>query len=126
MTELIGLPLIAPKPFAEYSPDEYHAYVSEMYSLRKKAGKTSVVPGLSVSRTKAGKLSIRKTAARAFPYVTYSELAKLAEAAKVNQSDLWQVFQAKKYIITQTRMEAEVRYAAEPATTAKPRRTQKV
>ena len=114
MTEPIGLPPIAPKPFAEYGPDEYHAYVSEMYGLRKKAasGKTSVVPGLSVSRTKAGKLSIRKTKARAFPYVTYAELAKLAEAAKINQSDLWQVFQAKIYIITQTRMEAEVRYAA--------------
>lgn len=106
--------LIAPKPFAEYSPEDFHSYVSGMYCLRTKgkARPVSPAPGLRVSRTKAGALTVSRTAKqRAFAYVTLPELAGLAKANACGQADLWNLFKKKKYIITKTRMEAEQAYA---------------
>ena len=107
--------LIAPKPFAAFAPDEYHAYVSSMYELRTKgrAKPASPAAGLTVRRTPEGALSIaRSKAQRAFEYVTWPELAKLAEALKVGQSDLWQAFRAKNYIVAKDRLAAEHTYSA--------------
>lgn len=107
-------PLIAPKPFAEFEPEEYHGYVSNMYELRIKKGSakpTSGVPGLNILRTKKGALSLRRTKARTFEYVTMSEVKKLADYAKASQADVWNLFKAKKYIMAKDRMEAEKIYA---------------
>lgn len=105
--------LIAPKPFSEYEAGEYHSYVSGMWQLRVKKGAKppSPAPGLSVSHTKKGALTIRRTKVRPFAYVTWPEIAALAKAAQCMQSDLWNAFKAKEFIVTQTRMEAERLYS---------------
>lgn len=100
--------LIAPKPVSEFQPDEYHRYVSDMYALRvKRGGKVPAVPGLSVSRTKAGALSVRRGKARAFDYVTMPEIALLAKAAGTGQADIWNAFKKREFIIAKDRLEAE-------------------
>lgn len=101
--------LIAPKSVHEFEPDEYYTYVSEQYALRTKgrAKPVSPAPGLTVNRTKAGKLSVRRSKVRTFEYVTWTEIEKLAAAVKCSQSELWQVLKAKNYIIAKDRMEAE-------------------
>lgn len=103
--------LIAPKPFAEFSPNEFHSYVSGMWSMPLKKGPKSGVAGLSVHRTKKGSLSVRRTKVRPFAYVTFPELKVLAERAACSQAELWNVLKVKKFFITQTRMEAEILYA---------------
>lgn len=107
--------LIAPKPFSAYSPEEYHAYVTVMYGLRTKARSTkpaSPVQGISITKTKKGTLGVRRMEkGRPFAYVTYPEIAALAKHHGVPQSDLWNAFKAKDYIVTKTRMEAEKLYA---------------
>lgn len=105
---------IAPKPFAEFTPDEYHQYISDMFALPRKKGTakpSAGVAGLTVSRTKKGSLSLRKTKARTFAYVTMNELKKLADFAKVSQAEVWNLFKKKEYIIAQSRMEAEEIYS---------------
>lgn len=112
------LPLIS-KPMLQFTPDEYAAHVSSMYSLRQKGTKkpASPAPGLTVSRNKKGALTVRRSKTRAFAYVTFPELAALAAAVQTNQSDMWNLFKQKKYIIAQTRMDAERAYAAQNGVT---------
>lgn len=108
------LPLIAPRHITEFTPEDYHQYVQNMYALRIKKGSakpTSGVPGLHISRTKKGALSLRRTKARTFEYVTTAELAKLAEFSKATQAEVWNLFKAKEYIIAKDRMAAEAAYA---------------
>lgn len=98
----------------EFTPDEYHVYVRDMYQLRLKprAKPPSPAPGLSVTRTKTGKLSLRRQSKqRAFDYVTMPEIEKLARAADCAQSDLWNLFKKKNYIIAKDRLDAERTYA---------------
>jgi len=106
--------LIAPKAFREYSAEDYRDYVISMFALptaKRGAKPPSAAPGLCVGRTKSGALSLRRTKLRAFAYVTRAELAALAQQAKTNQSDLWNLFTQKKYLITDSRMTAEKLYA---------------
>lgn len=105
---------ISPKPFADYTAEEYHTYVSDMFGLPKKKGSakpTAGVPGLTVSRTRTGTLSLRKTKARSFTYVTMAEVKKLADFAKASQADVWNLFKKKEYIIAKDKMEAEQIYS---------------
>ena len=105
-------PLIAPRPFVDFSPEEYHDYVTAMYCLRVKAGKKAApVPGLTVSRTKAGALTVRRGKQRAFDYVTRPEIAALAKVHTTSQADIWNLFRRKGYIIADDRMQAEQTYA---------------
>lgn len=106
-------PLIAPKHITEYTPNEYHAYVSDMYELRTKgkAKPTAGVSGLTVSRTKKGALTVRRAKVRPFEYVTMPEIKKLADFYKVSQADLWNVFKQKEYIIAKDRLDAERLYS---------------
>lgn len=105
--------LISKKPFCEFSPEEYTDFVRSMYSLRTKgrAKPASPAPGLSVNRTKKGTLSVRRSKARAFEYVTMREIAELAKALPASQADIWNMFKLKKYIIAKDRLEAERIYA---------------
>jgi len=103
------LPLIAPQPVAEFTPEAYHDYVTGMYSLQGR-GKVRVqppAPGLSVSRTKSGGFTIRRTKARAFEYITMSELAALAKLHGCGQADLWNAFKKRNFIIAKDRITAE-------------------
>lgn len=104
-------PLIAPKSFAEYGPDEYHAYISGFYALpeaKRGSRPKSPVSGLTVGRTKAGKLTVRRNAKqRAFPYATMAEIRALAEHAKASQADVWNLLKQKEFILGQNRMECE-------------------
>ena len=114
----LGLPLIG-KPMNTFAPEDYVELVRGMYSLRQKGAKkpASPAPGLSITRNKKGALTLRRSKARTFAYVTFPELAALAASAQTNQSDLWNLFKAKKYIIAQTRMDAERAYAAQTGVT---------
>lgn len=107
------MPLIAPKHFSAYTQDEYYAYVQSMWAMRIKKGSakpTSGVVGLTISRTKKGALSLRRTKARTFEYVTTDELTRLATFSKASQAEVWNLFKDKKYIIAKDRMEAEKLY----------------
>lgn len=104
------LPLIS-APFDSFTPDAYHAYVTGMYELRTKGKPKGPAAGLTVSRTKKGALSVRRSKSRAFEYVTMSEIAALAEHAKCSQADLWNIFKKKGYIVAGSRLEAEKIYA---------------
>lgn len=109
--------LIAPKAISEFTPEEFHRYVSEMYQLPRGkcaagAPQVSRVPGLSITRSKTGRLVVRRNPkVRAFDYVTRSEIAALAKGKECNQADLWNAFKARKFIISGDRMEAEQIYA---------------
>lgn len=105
--------LVAPMPFAEFESGAWKTYVNSMYEVRTRGRTRPTAPakGLSVSRTKRGALSIRRTRTRSFCYVTYAEITELAAAVPCSQADLWQAFKAKDYIIKQTRMECERIYA---------------
>lgn len=104
---------IAPKPLKDFTPDEFHLHVVNMFTLPRRKGKSaSPAPGLSVNRTKTGKISIRRTAkSRAFAYVTGKEIELLAKAIGSSQSELWNEFKKKKFIFAQNRLEAEKIYA---------------
>lgn len=107
--------MIAPKHISEFTPEEYHGFVSAMYGLRTKRGTAkapSPVPGLTVTRTKTGALSVKRLKKqRAFDYVTMAEIGILAKAHGTGQADLWNMFKKRKFLITKDRMEAEHIYA---------------
>ena len=71
----------------------------------------SAVSGLSISKSKKGALTVRRAKGRAFAYVTFPEIAALSKATGYAQSDLWNMFKQKGYIVTKDRMEAERIYA---------------
>lgn len=99
--------LVAPRPFEEFTPEEYHSYVESMHGLRIKRKKASPAEGLSVSRTKKGSVSIRKSKTRAFNYVLRSEIEALAMANGFKVGEVWNAFVTKQYLIVESRLEAE-------------------
>jgi len=106
-------PLIVSKPFADYTPEEYLEHVKGMYELRQKGSKPAVVKpsfaeGLSLKRTKTGKVSItRSTKKRPFAFVLDMEVSALAKGYGFTYTETWNAFKAKNYIIAKTRLEAE-------------------
>lgn len=65
-----------------------------------------------MTRTAKGKLSVRRAKLqRSFDYVTMKEIEGLAKAADCAQSDLWNMFKQREYIIAKDRLEAERIYA---------------
>lgn len=105
-------PLVAPKPFNQFTPEEFHAHVKAMYEERKKASskpkKSSFAEGLTLKRTKKGALSItRAKKKRGFAYVLESEIAALAKGYGFTYTETWNAFKAKNFIIAKGRMEAE-------------------
>ncbi len=110
------LPLIAPKSYRDFSPEEYHQHVTEMFEMRKKGGKPvkhqGPAEGLSVSRTRKGAVSVKRIKkVRPFAYVTHYEVEALAREAGFPIVEVWNAFKAKKFIIAESRMEAERIYA---------------
>lgn len=104
--------LISKKELSAFTPEEFHEYVKGMYQLRVKAGVSKVpVEGLSVTRTKAGALSVRMSKTkRAFAYVLNLEIALMAEHYGVNETELREAFLARGFLVTGTRLEAEKLY----------------
>jgi hypothetical protein len=109
----ILLPLIASKSFEEHSPDSFLTSVKAMYELRQKGSnpkpkKPSFAEGLTLKRTKTGKVSItRSTKKRPFEYVLDIEIDALAKGYEFTKAETWNAFRAKNYIIARTRMDAE-------------------
>lgn len=103
---------ISPKPFAAFGIDEFQNYVADM-EIRpaKTKAESSPAPGLTISRTKAGKLSIRRAKSRPFAYITHAELTALAAGAKCSQAELWNTLRSREFILAKSRMEAETIYA---------------
>lgn len=109
------LPLIANKPFRDYTPEDYHIYIKSMYQIRQKGSKPkkpSFAEGLALSRTKKGALSLRlNKKKRPFLFVLDAEITALAAGYGFMQAEVWNLFKARKFIIAKTRMEAEHIYA---------------
>jgi hypothetical protein len=104
--------MIAPKAFGEFTPDEFLTYVREMQFRPREAGaKSTGVTGLTVRRLKSGKLSVRRTKARTFEYVTHAELEQLAREAGTTQTELWNCLRGRDFILAKTRMDAETIYS---------------
>lgn len=106
--------LIAPKPLKDFSPNEYHEYVKNMKQQRTTGQSRKIskaVPGITLTKTKKGAWSIRKTKARTFTYITDAEIKLLCADHNVKFSELWNLFKAKSWIIANTKMQAEQIYA---------------
>lgn len=102
--------LVCAKPFEAFTPDEFFTYVCSMFGrpLAKAGKKPAIALGLTLTRTKAGKLSIKRTKTqRAFAYVTNEEIEKLAKAGGFTIAETWNLFKTKEFIIAPTRMDAE-------------------
>ncbi len=107
-----ALPLISPKPFSEYSPKEYRAYIQSHYELRQKGSKPAKpkgpAEGLTLKRTKKGALSVlRNKRLRAWEFVTRAELHALAKEAAAPVSEVWNYFTAKGYVIGDDKVDCE-------------------
>lgn len=105
------LPLIAPKSFREYSPEEFQTYVKSMYEERRASGrkpaKKSSAEGISLSRTKKGALSVRiSSKKRAIRYVTRKEIAALAVEHSASTVEVWNLFVKKEFAIVESPEEA--------------------
>lgn len=102
-------PLIAHKHIAEFGADEFHAYVTAMYALRIKgrAKAPNPAPGLFITRTKTGKVGIRRTKLRAFDYITNTEMADVAKQSGITQAELFVAFKERNFIVAKDRLEAE-------------------
>lgn len=108
--------LIAGKPLKEFAAEEFHAHVTAMYSetshRKQKARTPSQTSGLTFIRTKKGALSVRRTkSVRAFAFVLRDELPGLAAQAGTTQAEVWNCLRAAKFIVADTRMQAEIAYA---------------
>ncbi len=105
------LPLISAE-FESFTPEAFHAHVTDMYAVQVKRGAKplSAAPGLSIKRAADGGWRIRKLAGRTFAYVLYSEITALAKQLATNQSDLWNAFKQREFIIAKDRMAAETAY----------------
>lgn len=111
---------VSPKPIRAYEAGEYHAHVTDMYGERRRPSSKSKspVPGVSVRRktsVSGDGFQIRRVAGRAFAYVTYAELERLARDLGCPQSDLFNAFRMREWIVAKDRLEAEARYVTEKA-----------
>lgn len=104
--------LISKKPLSSFTPEEYHKHVTDMYQERVKSGGSKApVPGLSLSRTKSGKLSVRMNKKqRAFAYVLHSEIDFLAAHYGFERNEILEAFSSRSFIITDSRLNAEKVY----------------
>lgn len=116
------LPLISPKHFRDFTPEEYQAYVKTFYEERTSRGpkvrggrinlvKTkpqSFAEGLKLKRLKSGVLSISRTKKRSSAYVTYAEIEAMSKGYGFSQAEVWNAFRLKHFIIARTLEEAEV------------------
>lgn len=106
-----NLPLIAPKHFSQFTPEEFQSHVKAMYELRQKGSKPkkpSFAEGITLSRTKKGALSVRVSKTkRAFNYATEQEVTALAKGYGFPMSEVWNLLKKKKFIISRTADEAK-------------------
>ena len=82
-----------------------------MITNRMKTRVPSPVPGLSVSRSKSGRISVRKLTGRTLDYVTYMEVKKLSSHYRVGVLTLCRVFREKGWIVARDRQEAEFKHS---------------
>lgn len=105
--------LIAGKSFQDFTPTEFHAHVTAMFGSRKRSKpRTEHAPGISLSTSKTGKITIRRAKAkRPIAYVTRTEIQALSTGHGISIAELWTLFREREFLIVETRMEAERRYA---------------
>jgi hypothetical protein len=93
------LKLLSPKPFSEYSPDEYHGYIRSLnrprvFTSSKKDQRDLKV---RVTRLKKGTLSI--VTKRSPLYVTEKEIEKISEKSEIPQSEIYIALMARGFKI---------------------------
>lgn len=97
MTEFCHIPLLSPKPFADYTPEEYQAYVTSLHKLpvpKKSAKKKAVPKDVTVRLNAKGTPVI--TIKRKPKYVTHAEADALAAELKWTRQALWAHLRKKK------------------------------
>lgn len=107
-----NVPLIAARHFSEFSQGDYHELVRSMHASPSPSGNSSGISGISVSRTKRGKISIRHTVAkRPFKYILAGEIEKIVSTGVGQTAEIWNAFKEKGFIIAKDRLEAEKAYS---------------
>lgn len=77
------IPLLSPKPFGDYSPNEFREYVRSLYRVKEKAApkkKTNAEKTVRAKRKKKGGLSL--VTLRKPKYITDAEFRIIAEELK--------------------------------------------
>ncbi len=89
-----NVPLLSPKPFAEYSPQEYLLYVKGMYrEPRNKEGKIVRDVSFRINDKGTHIITVRN---RKPKWISKAEIRILAEEAGVPQNIMWQTVRRKK------------------------------
>jgi hypothetical protein len=83
MTHQQNIPLLSPKPFGEYSPEEFRTYVQSLY----KEPVRSVPKEFSASLTKKGTLTLRVT--RDPKFLEPKEVDAIAESIGWTKQETW-------------------------------------
>lgn len=87
------IPLISPKPFSEYSPEEYLTYIKSLYREPERAAPPA---DYSVHVNKKGTPVIRIN--RKPKFLTSAEVSLIAEEISWTLQDLWMLIAKKKKI----------------------------
>ncbi len=97
--EEVTAPLLAPRPFADFSVAEFRQYVVSLYAKRiRKAAKTKKPPKeYSVTKTKKGNLSIRVK--REPKWLSRSELEAEALRLDFPLNLLWLAVKERKILV---------------------------
>lgn len=80
------IPLIAPSPLNDFTPQSWHDYVTGMH--KAPAAKAPLKPAVTMTRTKTGKPSV-KVRGRKPPYVMQSEFLMLCKEGGIRQNELF-------------------------------------
>ena len=103
MKEEEKIPLLSPKPFGEYSPEEFRQHVKGLNYVKPKRVSTSkrkVVPEVSWKRNLKGTLVIRVK--RKPQVITQSEFDSLAKESGEPMNELWLRLAKRKIKVDKT------------------------
>lgn len=78
------IPLLSPKPFGDYSPEEFRSYVQ---SLHREPPKAAPPTEYSVSVNKKGTVTFRIR--REPKWLTSAEVSELAQECGMRLQDMW-------------------------------------
>lgn len=87
--------LLSPKPFLEYSPEDFKNYVRSLYFKKQKKTPTiKIKKVLSIHLTKTGRVSL--TVKRDPKFITRAEIERLAQEHNIEERLIWLRVRDKK------------------------------
>lgn len=93
------IPLLSPKPFSEFTPEEYHTYICSMYHKPEKQESKSVkvLPPYEWKLTPKGALSV--TVNRTDKSLTRAEIDQLAKESGRPLNEVWNYLTIKRKVL---------------------------